>query len=182
MCLTHAVVSCRAVPPLTLAAKLPLHLHPRFLQHGNEYMGDRHELDHLRAAERRSGWCGMGLFHRLDGLLHRLRLDCRDGLDVRCFHPSYRWPRPNMRPCQGTNFRRTVSLGLRVLPEKLPEISQLCRRLDLRPGLANWAGVDRLHCGHADPGPHRPEQRLLHIRALARLSPGHRNRRFRRSL
>lgn len=71
------------VRTLTLAAKLPLHLHPRFLQHGNEYVGDCHELDNLRPVERRPGWCGMGIFHSLDGLLLRLCLAGRDGLDVR---------------------------------------------------------------------------------------------------
>lgn len=67
---------------LTWVAKLPFHLHSRLLQHRDEYMGNRDELDDLRPTERRLGWCSMGVFYCLDGLLLCLCLAGRDGFDV----------------------------------------------------------------------------------------------------
>ena len=45
-------------------------------------MGDRPELDHIWAAERRARWHRMGLLRRLDGLLHGVRIARRDGVNV----------------------------------------------------------------------------------------------------
>lgn len=83
---------------------------------------------------------------------------------------------PFLTQLQGSHYRRTISLGLGVCPQVIPEVPLLHRRLALRTGLAS-----RQH-GHcfpqlaANPRSYNPEQPRLRPKTVASHASRHRAR------